>query len=132
MLLAAEIAFFAKPSAADDLPRDAPLKIRLEFRIPPEQLSDLRTILSEFAERTGLAVNDLGSRMPARQGRPLFYIELDQGDSVKVTVTNIRREDRIFVWFYEFRPNSNLKEIDSLLERALREKWPTLAPYKGS
>jgi hypothetical protein len=59
-----------------------------------------------------------------------FWI-LTKGDSLKVIVTNIRAEDRMFVWFYEFRSGSNLRDIASKLEHVLREKWPTLAPTKA-
>jgi hypothetical protein len=66
-------------------------------------------------------------------GRQLFYLELyPENGSIKVTVTNIRAEERMFVWFYEYRAGSNLAEIDTKLEQILREKWPTLAPYEGS
>jgi hypothetical protein len=114
------------------LPTNAPLKIRLEFRIKPDELKELRGVLEQFAQTEDFVVNDIGARMPPRHGRPLFYLELDQGDSLKVTVINIRAEDRMFVWFYEFQPSSSLREVDHKLERVLREKWPTLAPYEGS
>jgi hypothetical protein len=109
-----------------------PLKIRLEFWITPGELKELRSVLEQFARTEHFAVNDIGAQMPPRHGRPLFFLDLDQGDSLKVIVTNIRAEDRMFVRFYEFRSGSNLRDIDSKLEHVLREKWPTLAPYEGS
>ena len=99
-------------TAQTSLPRNAPLKIRLEFRIKPDQLNELRDVLGEFAQTEHFAINDVGSQMPPRHGRPLFYLELDQGDSLRVTITNIRSEDRMFVWFYEFQSGSNLKEVE--------------------
>jgi hypothetical protein len=107
-------------------------KIRLEFRIKPDELKELRGVLEQFAETEHFVVNDIGARMPPRHGRPLFYLELDQGNSIKVTVINIRAEDRMFVWFYEFESGSNLQNVDARLEQILRERWPTLAPYEGS
>jgi len=114
------------------LPANAPLKIRLEFRIKTDELKELRSVLQQFAQTEHFAVNDIGARMPPRHGRPLFYLELDQGDSLKVTVTNIRAEERMFVWFYELESGSNLQKVDARLEQILRERWPTLAPYEGS
>jgi hypothetical protein len=107
-------------------------KIRLEFRIKPDELKELRGVLVQFAETEHFVVNDIGARMPPRHGRPLFYLELDQSNSIKVTVINIRAEDRMFVWFYEFESGSNLQNVDARLEQILRERWPTLAPYEGS
>jgi hypothetical protein len=85
---------------------------------------------SHFAE--WLTVNDIGAQMPPRHGRPLFWLELNQDDAIKVIVTNIRAEDRMFVWFYQLQPGSDLKDIESKLEEVLRRQWPTLAPYEGS
>src|ERR1700722_8456216 len=100
--------------AQTSLPPDAPLKIRLEFRIKPEELNELRTTLAQFAQNEQLTVNDIGAQMPPRQGRPLFHLELERQDrSVKITVTNIRAEDRMFVWFYEYRAGSALAEMDT-------------------
>jgi len=119
--------------AQTSLPPNVPLKIRLEFRIKREELNELRTTLAQFAQNEQLTVNDIGAQMPPRQGRPLFHLELDRQDrSVRITVTNIRAEDRMFVWFYEYRAGSTLAEMDTKLEQVLREKWPTLAPYEGS
>jgi hypothetical protein len=118
--------------AQTPVPSKAPLKVRLEFRIKPEELKELHVVLSRFAEAERLTVNDIGAQMPPRHGRPLFYLELHQGDAIQVTVTNIRAENRMFVWFYQFQPGSNLKDIESKLEEILRRQWPTLAPYEGS
>jgi hypothetical protein len=119
-------------TAQTSLPPNVPLKKRLEFQIKPAELEELRSVLLQFAHSERLTVNDLGAQMPPRVGRPLFWLVLVQGDSMKVTVINIRAEERMFVWFYEYQSGSNLGEIDSKLEQVLREKWPTLAPYEGS
>jgi hypothetical protein len=119
-------------TAQTSLPPNVPLKKRLEFQIKPAELEELRSVLLQFAHSERLTVNDLGAQMPPRAGRPLFWLVLVQGDSMKVTVINIRAEERMFVWFYEYQSGSNLGEIDSKLEQVLREKWPTLAPYEGS
>jgi hypothetical protein len=118
--------------AQTPVPSDALLKIRLEFRIKPEELKELHRILLQFAEAERLTVNDVGAQMPPRHGRPLFYLELNQDDAIKVTVTNIRAEDRMFVWFYQLEAGSDLKDVNSKLQEVLRRKWPTLAPYEGS
>ena len=108
---------------------DALLKVRLEFRITPDELAELRSVLLKFAQTERLAVNDVGTKMPPRQERPLFYVELDRGSSVQLVVTNIRAEKRMFVWVYELEPASDFARLGSRLEEVLRRKWPTLAPY---
>jgi hypothetical protein len=132
-LLAAICFLVSMPATAQtSLPTNLSAKKRLEFRIKPEEIQELRSVLVQFAHSERLTVNDIGAQMPPRRGRPLFHLDLDQDDSIKVTVTNIRAEERMFVWFYELQSGSNLAEIDSKLEHVLSEKWPTLAPYEGS
>jgi hypothetical protein len=119
--------------AQSKLPPNVPLKIRLEFRIKPEELNELRSVLTQFAQDEQLTVHDMGAQMFPKGGRTPFYLELDpKNGSIKITVTNIRAEERMFVWFYEYQAGSNLAEMDSKLEQILRQKWPTLAPYEGS
>lgn len=113
-------------------PRDAQLKVRLEFKIEPTELGSLRDVLLKFARAEGLHVTDVGAQMPPRNGRSLFYLELNQDDSVRIDVTNIRAEQQMFVWLYQLRTESDMRELDFKLQAALRKRWPTLAPYKGS
>lgn len=108
------------------------LKVRLEFRVRPGELHELRSVLLSFAAEERLTVNDVGTRIPPKQERPLFHIELEQGASVQVVVTNIRAEERMFVWVYELQPGSRFEQLGSRLQEVLRRKWPTLAPYDGS
>jgi hypothetical protein len=133
-LLIATFFLAAMPAVAQSkLPPNVPLKIRLEFRIKPEELNELRGVLTQFAKDEQLTVNDTSGQVIGRGGRKLFFLQLyPENGSIKVTVTNIRAEERMFVWFYEYRAGSNLAEIDTKLEHLLREKWPTLAPYEGS
>jgi hypothetical protein len=49
-----------------------------------------------------------------------------------VVVTNIRAEERMFVWVYELQPGSRFEQLGCRLQEVLRRKWPTLAPYDGS
>jgi hypothetical protein len=51
-------------------------QIRLEFSIAAEQLEHLRTILMQFASSAGFSVDNYGKLMPARNGRPLFWLRL--------------------------------------------------------
>jgi hypothetical protein len=119
--------------AQSKLPPNVPLKIRLEFRIKPEELNELRGVLTQFAQNEQLTDNDMGAQMFPKGGRVPFYVELvSKNGSINITVTNIRAEERMFVWFYEYQAGSNLAEMDTKLEKLLREKWPTLAPYEGS
>jgi hypothetical protein len=79
------------PSAAVTAMHPEPiLKVRLEFRVRPDELHELRSVLLSFAAEERLTVNDVGTRIPPKQERPLFHIELEQGASVQVVVTNIR------------------------------------------
>jgi hypothetical protein len=64
--------------------------------------------------------------------RPLFHVELDQGSSVHVVVTNIRAEKRMFVWIYELEPASDCAPLGSRLAEVLRRRWPTLVPCDES
>jgi hypothetical protein len=120
-------------AAQSSLPPNAPLKIRLQFNIRPQEFDELRNLLTQFAQNEHLTVIDQGAGMFPRGGRVPFYLQLNSTDgSTEIAVTNIRAEDLMFVWFYEYGAGSNLAVLDSKLEPILREKWPTLAPYRGS
>jgi len=106
-------------------------KIRLEFEVTASDLSQLSELLMRFARDEGFSISDHGAKMPPKNGRPLFWMELSRGSLVEVDVNNIRSENRVFVWIYELSPNPEFDEVAGRLEKVLREKWPNIAPYKG-
>jgi hypothetical protein len=133
LLVAICLSGIVSSAAQDSLPPNVPLKIRLQFNIRPQEFDELRNVLAQFGQDEQLSIRDEGVEMFPRGGRVLFQLALEsKDDSIRIVVTNTRAEDLMFVWFYEYRAGSNLSELDSKLEPILREKWPTLARYRGS
>jgi len=111
--------------------QNAGAKIRLEFRAMPEQLEDLRSVLTKFAASEGFRVEDYGKSMPPRNGRPLFWLRLFRSDLIEIQVINIRSPTRMFVWFYNPKNVVTINNVAIKLEQILRADWPDIAPYEG-
>jgi hypothetical protein len=111
--------------------QDVKPKIRLEFRVAATELDGLRAVLSRFAATEKFSVENYGAGIPPRNGRPLFWVKLTRGNATAVEILNVEREDRMFVWIYELKPNEDFENTARKLERALHEKWPDIAPSQG-
>lgn len=107
-------------------------KLRLEFHAPPDSLNEVREFFVQFARAEGFTVADATPKMPWKDGRPVFNLELRQDDIVTVNIANIVATDQFLVFAYELKPNGTFASVASRLENSLKERWPSTRPYRGS
>jgi hypothetical protein len=110
-------------------------KVRLELRLVPEALPELRQLLLRFAETHGLQVADVGARLPVSRvmppvkGRRPFFIELKRRD-LELRVTDFMEANRFLIGIYELTPSTEGRKIASAFEELLRNRWPdSLKPF---
>jgi hypothetical protein len=59
--------------AQSKLPPNVPTKIRLEFRIKPEELNELRGVLTQFGKDEQLTVNDTSGQVVGRGATTVLF-----------------------------------------------------------
>jgi len=103
----------------------------MEFHIQESTLSDVIEILTQYATREGLTVENIGPRLPPRGNRIVFYVNLTRGGFIEVTATNIIKQDQMLVGFYYSDQANRSAQIGDVLISHLREKWPDIHDYTG-
>jgi hypothetical protein len=88
-------------------------------------------ILTQYAIREGLTVENIGPRLPPRRNRTVFYVNLTRGDFVESTATNIIKQDQMLLGFYYPDQATHSEQIGDALISELREKWPDIHVFTG-
>jgi hypothetical protein len=74
---------------------------RMEFHVQESSLSEVMEVLTRYATKEGLAVENIGRRLPPKGNRTVFYVNLTRGDLVEITATNIIKQDQMLLGFYQ-------------------------------
>jgi hypothetical protein len=105
--------------------------LRLEFYTSLNDGSKVRAFFVRFARNQGFSVTDWTSKMPWKDGRPVFNMQLRKRNSTTIKVNNILQDNRYFVFVYESRRDHETARISSQLTSQLQAKWRTTRPYGG-
>jgi hypothetical protein len=103
----------------------------MEFHVQESSLSDVMEILTRYAQREGLTVENIGPRLPPRSNRTVFYINLTRQGFAEITATNLIKQDQMLLGFYYPKQAANSEQIGDALVSELREKWPDIHVYTG-
>ena len=106
--------------------------LRMEFLVQESSLSEVMKILTRYAKKEGFTVEDVGPRMPPKEKRPVFYVNLTRQDSTEmITVTNFLRQNQMLLFFYTPKLGAQSQQLVDPLISELREKWPDIHVYTG-
>ena len=108
-----------------------PSPVRMEFQIETKDLNELMMILVRYSNNEELRLENVGSKMPQKENRPIFYVNLYADDVFKITVSNFLREDKVLLLFYEKKEESRAKSAFDSLTSQIRARWPDLHIYDG-
>src|SRR5262245_49330539 len=110
-------------------------KVRLELRLSPEHVPELRQLLLRFAESLGLQAEDVGAKLPVSKvmppvkGRRPFILNLKHPD-IKLSVDDFMEANRFGIFIYEYKSSTEGRQIASAFEELLRNRWPDkLKPF---
>lgn len=104
---------------------------RMEFQVQEKDLDNLMAILVRYAQKEAFSIEDIGSNMPPKDNRPVFYVNLKRQDAAEFTLTNFLRRDQILLFFYKPKQITQVEAIAAPLIKQLRERWPDIHAYVG-
>jgi hypothetical protein len=106
-------------------------QVRLKLQIDPQELGELKETLLNFSKSEGFLMKDQESKMPRKDGRGIFYVQLFKSNSIKITLLNVENVNVVDVWFYELVHTAEFENEVLKLESTIRNRWQHLDSYHG-
>jgi hypothetical protein len=107
-------------------------KVRLQVRVAPDEIVELRELLIQFAVAEGFVVQDVGRDLPAiasRGTRKPFYLSLDRSDTIHIMVTDFLEENNFIIAISEQKRSTDFDRVATRLASSIRDRWPNVGPY---
>ena len=121
-------AFMASGNAGT---RSDSVPVRMEFQIDQKDFGELMGVLVQYSHQEKWRVENIGQNMPPKNGRYVFYVNLFEGESLEIAVSNFLKEDKMLLFFYDKEKSDRSKAVlDSFIAK-IGKRWPDLHVYNG-
>src|SRR5262245_33309639 len=102
----AAVIFMFAVIAPTDASADIEPALRTEFEVRESSLNDLMEILTQYANKEGFIVEDVGPHMPQGQQADIL-LNLKRQGSTEITVTNFLKQNQMLLGFYASKQDAS-------------------------